>query len=274
MTIVPATLRAGAPQLYETSTVAAAAIAGVPPLGAAWTKEGVVAAAGHSAVSAMALAALTGGLSAAYMARFQFQAFRRRTRECTARDPGRVERWALYVLAAATLLLGILWLPAAHDFSTRALGGQVPSSGAGEMALSLTLVALGLAAGVVVTARFPLLGKQGLGAVLGRWLGLPRLARLIVVETTGALARFLDRVVDQRILEAGIRATTASAEGLAAAGRLLGEGLFGGIPGVPSRMVSAAGRHSRRLQTGYSHHYYALVFAGLVVLRLSMLLGG
>ena len=63
------------PSVASASAVVALALAAVPPLGAAWSKEQIAAAAGHRAPWLAVGVAVAGGLSAWYAARFQLLAF-------------------------------------------------------------------------------------------------------------------------------------------------------------------------------------------------------
>lgn len=261
------------PAVAVASAVAAAALAGIPPLGAAWTKEEVVTAAGHAAPALGWLAALAGALSAAYMARFQLQAFARGRATCEDRAPGAGERWPLYPLAAATAVLGVLWLAPVHGFLARLLPGEVPSGSAGELGLSLALVAGGLAAGRAVARRRPELGEGGRQAAAADWLGLPGLARVAVVRPARGLCHAL-ALFDDRVVDGAVRASAALALGLARLGRRLVEALLDGVPEGLSRLVGRGGAAARRLQTGLTHHYYRLIVAGLAALILVLLLGG
>ena len=94
------------------TAVAALALAGVPPLSGAWSKEEVVKALGHAGPWLALAGIVAGGLSAAYAARFALLAFWPGDRQ-EAERPGRGETVALAALALATVALSVLWLPAA-----------------------------------------------------------------------------------------------------------------------------------------------------------------
>jgi len=53
---------------------------------------------------------------------------------------------------------------------------------------------------------------------------------------------------------------------LADLGGRTGEWLADGLAEGSARLVAVGGVDTRRLQTGLSHHYYALIAVGLVVL--------
>ena len=126
-------LRRVLPGIATATLVVAGAIAGLPPLGAAWTKEAVVTTAGHAAPWVAVAAALAGALSAAYMARFFFQAFGTGSTARDGRSPRSLERWPLYLLAAATVALGVLWLPPSMAPPATCSTGRSHPSGHGRL---------------------------------------------------------------------------------------------------------------------------------------------
>ncbi len=291
-------LRRVLPGIATATLVVAGAIAGLPPLGAAWTKEAVVTTAGHAAPWVAVAAALAGALSAAYMARFFFQAFGTGSTARDGRSPRSLERWPLYLLAAATVALGVLWLPPLHGAAGHLLDGEIPPFRPWEVAVSLGLVALGVLTGWEVARRRPGLGWD-VAAGPADWLGLPALARQGVVRPGRLLAHALARVddaavdgavrgvrtgvaalagavalFDDRIVDGGVRLTAAVGRGLAWLGQRPGEALFDGVPESASRLVAWGGAQARRLQTGLAHHYYRLVVAGLAAVLVLLILGG
>ncbi len=290
------------PGVAIASALPAAALAGVPPLGAAWTKEEVVTAAGHASPWLAVAVSIAGGLSAAYMARFWFQAFGRGGAGCgegeSGRPPRTAERGALYLLAAATALLSLLWAAPVAQRVAEALAGIVPSSEAWELAASLLLVTVGVAIGWAVARFRPRLGEAG-AAPAADWLGLPALARLVIARPAqrcaDLLARFDDGVLDRAVwLLPGVARDSArllarfddavvdgtvwwaadAAARLAVAGKRGAEVLIDGAPEGLSRLVGRAGSWARRLQTGLAHQYYRLIMVGLGILLVLLILGG
>jgi len=255
------------PLVAGASAVVAAAIGGVPPLGAAWTKEQVVAAAGRAGPWIASIAALAGGLSAAYMARFQFQAFARGPEAPAGRRPRPAERWALYVLVAASASLGLLWAAGLHDRAARLLGGGLAVSRPWEVAASLGLVAVGLAVGLAVARLRPELGESGAAEALAAWLGLPALARLAVVRPVRGLSSVLAEV-DDRVVDGGVRVSAAIARGLSDLGRRVAEVVADGVPEGLARLTGRLGARTRRLQSGLAHEYYRLMIVGLALFLL------
>ncbi len=274
-------------------------------MGAARSKEDILAAAVHDSAWLGAGVLVASFLSALYAGRLALLAFGPGIAEHRGRSPGRsldndpiepppaVERWALGALAAATLALSALWLPGAAELVEGATGGSLVAGEAWELAASLATVAL---AGGLIT----LLYRRGRLATLAlperararvaAWLGLPALARRVVVDPVLALSRIL-AAVDDRVVDAGVRAAVRVAGGLSRLLAWWGErGVDGLVQGVAAgltlrtapvsratderavdraveqlaRGTVRAGHQSRRLQSGLSHHYYVIVALGLV----------
>ena len=191
-----------------TAAVGAAALAAVPPLGAGWTKEEVVAAGASSSTLVAVLVATAGGLSAYYATRLQLLAWGSNGDEGPrqlVRGPHRTEHVATIALAAASVVAGLLWVPSLGEYAVAAVGGTPPEGKAWEVVLSLTLLALGAYAARVVDQRDSSLAVAltPAGRVAGRWFGLRDLARVAIADPLGrsaaVLARFDDRVVDRGV---------------------------------------------------------------------------
>lgn len=283
------------PRVAALSGVGALALAAVPPLGGAWTKEEIIAATVHASPWLGVGVFVAAFLSALYAGRYHLLAFGP-GRESFAglRHPGRTEVGSLAVLATVSLALGVLWLPAAGEAFGRAIGGELAVSAPWEFAVSIGLVAV---AGAVLwaLARSKALESLGLPARMRRfaadWIGIPGAARVLIVNPVLELSRFLAHV-DDRVIDAGVRGTAATASFVSrlfawrgeltvdgavralAAGALLAAGGSRAADdrGVDvavhslAKGVGAAGRESRRTQTGLSHHYYLVVAGGLLIL--------
>ena len=268
------------------------ALAAVPPLGGAWTKEVVVAAAFGVSVWTGGLALLSGLLTAFYAARLHLLAFAREPGQA-GRKPHSGETAGLATLAAFTVLLSVLWLPGVESLvEAAAPEGGLPH---GEpWGLWAAVGAIAVAAALVWllwrrTALFPLGVPESARRHAADWLGIPALARAAVGRPTLALARTL-AVFDDRVVDAGVRRAAAIGRG---ASRFFGawgergiEGVVWGLTGATlstarasrvlddgavdhaveetARAVGWAGGWSRRLQTGMAHHYYVIVAAGLL----------
>ena len=263
------------------------ALAAVPPLGGAWTKEAIVAAAADESMALAVGVALAGMLSAAYATRLHLLAFGRGAVIELTR-PAPVEHAALAVLALATVALGVLWVPGSADRVAELTGGRVAEESLALTALGIVAVIAGFLGGRAL-ARRPVTAP----AVVVDWIGIPAATRRVVVDPALAAARAL-AAFDGRVVDAGVRATAWIGSAL---GRLLarrdtltvdavvesiGRGAVG-LAGRSSRAddrvvdgaaegvatgVGAAGRLARRAQTGMVHHYLLGVAGGLAVLAL------
>lgn len=221
------------------SAVGALGLAAVPPLGAAWSKEAILAAATAASGPLGGAVLAAGFLSALYAARYQLLAYGARggnSNKGPVRDvegaleagdetsgtdearpagagphplaqPGPIEMWSMAALASVTVVLSLLWLPGAV--------GLVEDLAAGPLAAGppwLTLAALGLLVAAVALARQlmnrGLLLSLGLApatqARAGDWLGLPSVTTILVVGPVTALSRLL-RAFDDRVIDAGVR---------------------------------------------------------------------
>nr|MBA2529685.1 NADH-quinone oxidoreductase subunit L [Euzebyales bacterium] len=284
------------PRVAAACGIGALALAAVPPLGAAWSKEQIVAAAVHAGPAVGLLALLAGFLSAAYAGRLQLLAFGR-----GHGDDGRghaggtpaAEIAAVSVLAVASLLLGALWFPRARGWIEAVSDGGLFAGAVWETVVSVGLVAAGLAWARWGTRE----GCDGalMPAAVGRsapgWFGITTASRrglvdpLLVVAAT--LGRFDDAVVDgavRAVMRAGRQASRvlawwvergadgvvvglATATTWVAAASRIGDdrGVDGAAEGVAGA-VGVAGRRSRALQSGLAHHYYVIAVVGLLVL--------
>lgn len=279
------------PGVATTFAVAALALAAVPPLGAAYSKELVVRAAWLRAPGLGLAVLASGALTALYAARLQLLAYGPKGRP-TAAMPSGAERVSLWLLALPSVGLGVLWLPAGADLVARAIGERVPGGSAGELGASLALIAAALAAAIALFRRGALttLGLPARRqAALANWFGLPTLARAALVRPALALAGAL-AAADTRVVDAGVRTAAAVGRRVAGLAASLGELTFDriveGIAGAFAVLargsgatddqaidalvertasdVDRAGALARRLQTGLSHQYFVLIALGVL----------
>lgn len=243
--------------------IGALALAAVPPLGAAWTKEGVVRAAGHHAAWLAIGAVVAGGISAFYAARLHLLAFgpvgervaplpgrggaRTGGLPAVGKGPGRLETAGVALLAALTLALSALWIPGAGRLVGSLVGGEIPPGEAWETIASLAAVAAGIG-GATVAWRRRALFRLGAPAAAGRaaeaWLGLPALARRGVVAPVLALADALAGF-DALVVDAGVRLSARVGRRIAdALARWGEEGFDGAVRGLArsSMLLAAASR--------------------------------
>ena len=290
------------PRIAWLFAVGALALAAVPPLGSAFSKEGILAAAATAphAGRLLPLAVLVAGLlSAAYAARLQLLTFSGAPGTRGPQDAegvgtaARPEIASLAVLAFLTLALGALWIP---SLARRAetMTGAVPSGRPWETVASLATVGLGIAASALLWRRDRLY-SLGLSRTAQRflagWLGLPALATRIVVRPVLALSSAL-ATFDARVVDGGLRVAIMMAQSLSEVLAWWGEpGIVGAVTGlaraatwaarasqsVDARVVDAgvealthgvsrAGTASRRMQSGLAHDYYTLIAEGTVAL--------
>ena len=288
------------PRVAGLFAVGTLALAGIPPLGAAYSKEKIFSAAVHSG-SWLALGVLVAGLlSVLYAGRLQLLAFgfdkaagRARAPDSDVVLPSPTDLAGPALLAGLSVALGLLWLPGAAQVTARATGNALPRGAPWVMAAALMAIVLAAAACWALQQRGKLFGLGLANPVRTRaaaWLGLPIAARYLVVVPVLVLARSLARL-DDRVVDAGIRG--AGRVGLfvsrafAWRGELLADGVVNavtraanatarasreaddrGVDGAVERLaedVGIVGRVSRRLQTGFVQQYYILLAIGVVV---------
>ena len=286
------------PFVAAATGVGALALAGLPPLGGAWSKEAILAAAVETSVALGAATLAAGFLSALYAGRFQLLAFGAGGLVGRIRRPTRTEIGALAVLAVTTLALAILWLPGASDIVVGLAGGDLAAGSAWEFVVAVGLL---LAAGSFVLlldrrGRLLDLGlRPSIQVAVGDWWSLPRATSALVVAPTLRLSAALGRA-DDRVIDAGIRAAARiaqlvsslmarrvefSIDGVvgasaaatmitAAASRRLDDAGVDGAVEAAGSGVGLAGHQSRRLQTGLTHHYFVIVAVGLALIALTL----
>lgn len=287
------------PGVAVLSATGALALAAVPPLGGAWTKEQIAAAAAHYGSGLLAGMFAAAFLSALYAARYHLLAYGPSGRDVA---PGLLPRptevRAIGVLAAATVGLSLLWLPASQEFVERTTAGALYPAAPWELAAATAIVAVAFAGAWALwrTGRLATLGlTEHHQTVVSDWLALPGLSRAVVVDPVLGIARLLARV-DDRVIDGGVRATAWLGGAVSRLASRRAEWTFDGLvraiaasvatAATGSRVVDergvdaaveraaggigATGRMGRRLQTGQAHHYYALVVGG-VALAVSLL---
>lgn len=265
------------PGLGAAATVAALALAGVPPLSLWASKDEVLAGVDGTALRVVALAAAV--LSAVYSGRLLAVVLARPGGEApdtegldaeepgTGRVPSAVVGVAA-VLAAFAAGLGALALPPVAEPLKELVGAAgEPSPTAGELLLSGLLAVLALGATVGLLRSRPGVVAALDRGPMARWAGLGRLlsGRPALAVAHAAAA------VDERGIDRAVRGT---AHGVARAARLLARAdarlVDGGVRGI-ARAFRRAGDAARRPQTGLLHQYYAQAAAGLGALLVVLL---
>jgi len=273
--------------------IGALALGAVPPLGAAFTKEAVLAGAFHAGIWVGLGTAAAGLLSTLYAARLHLLAYGPGPAGEIHGSPKRGEVLALAVLAGLTVVLGVLWLPGGDGFLERAAEGLILAPTLAETVLSWGLVAIGVTVAFLAWRRGRLVAfgmPSRMRSFIAGWWGIPTAARVLIVDPVSRLGqwlfvadrRVLARIADSvagfgelmsRVLKRAVdRAIDAVVWGIAA-GTLRGaefsrlvddRGVDAGVEQLASG-IGVAGERSRRTQTGMSYHYYTMMMIGLVV---------
>ena len=233
------------PRISALTAVGALALAAVPPLGGAWSKEEIVAAVAGDLTDWRAVAiVVVAFLSTFYAARYWILAFGPEpnrgaivnplsvlnpwsglppSRRHLLHRPGPVEVASLAVLAAASLALGALWLPGGGRVVETLTFGRLPAGPTVVVhRFHEQLIALAVIGAAAVTVWFLIrhgrLASSGVPAPVrtrvADWFGIATAARLVVVDPilvlSRALARFDDLVVDAGVRGAAAIASTGS----------------------------------------------------------------
>ena len=287
------------PLIAAFAAVAALALAAIPPLGGAWSKEQIAGAAFESSAPLGVAVVVAGAVSAFYAARFWLLVFGPGS---GTRAPVRLSRESIGpgLLALFSIGLGVLWLPRLQDAGAGLVSGHVVSVHVPELLLGLGAIAVGAGSAFLLGRRSQLSHLPSQAPVdSGRaWLGLATVARRAIVAPILALSSGLARF-DDRVIDAGVRLAAWIATRLAALlsrrAELSLDAIVNGIGSATLVMASGSrtvddrgvdraaeevaaafgsgGRLLRRLQTGLTHHYYVIVAAGLVAVAAALALG-
>ncbi|UOW01056.1 proton-conducting transporter membrane subunit [Agrococcus sp. SCSIO52902] len=265
------------------ASLAALALAGIPPLSLWATKDAVLTAALEESLWLYIVGLAASALSAVYAAKLIFAIWRRADahtathydeHEQGTRHAGALDSVPVAALAVGAAVLGMLALPPLSGAVARALGQERAQPGVWELIASGT-IALVL---VLASTRWRLPEPRWAAG----WLGLELAADRLLVRPTMRLAARLARFDDAGIDAAAERAAEgaaaiargaaslddsgidAAADGAAAAAMttaraaasLDDRGVDRSVDGF-ARRVWRAGRDSARAQNGQLHHYYA-----------------
>ena len=295
------------PRVARLFGVGTLALAAVPPLGGAFSKEQVLAAAGHGPGGGMPLALgvlIAGFLSAMYAGRLQFLAFgpgNGSVTERTVKRPSRTEVASMTALAVVSIALGLLWLPGGARLIELIIGTTLINGTTWSLVAAIgTIVAAALIDWMLWrrNALFAFGMRDDVRGRVANWFGIPVLAQIAVVRPVLWLANSL-AALDQRGVDAGVRAavrvTTVASRVLAwrtdrgldwltaavarSTQRVAGtssdiddHGIDAGVENI-ARGVGFVGADSRRLQTGLTHQYYTMIAVGVVVVIVVAALG-
>ena len=204
------------------------------------------------------------------------------------------------VLAALTVALSVLWIPAPASTVESLTAGVLTGGATWEMAATLGIIAIGALALAVALRRGRIADvlAGASSAWAADWLGLPRVQHRLVVGPTLSLAAALARA-DDRVIDAGVRATgriallvssltarrldisidravTALARASMSAAhmsQLADDGIVDGAVEATGSGFGRAGHQSRRLQTGQTHHYFVIGAVGLAAIAALLVVG-
>ncbi|WP_409332026.1 proton-conducting transporter membrane subunit [Trujillonella humicola] len=287
------------PGIGSAATVAALALAGVPPLSLWATKDEVLAGVDGTALKVVGLAAAA--VSAVYAGRILAVVLARPAgEEAFGTDEPGTRRVPVPTTAVAGVLavfaagLGVLALPVVAEELKAVLGAEGESSpGLGQLLFSgaLALVVLGVT--VAAVHAYPTVVEQLSRSPLGSWAGL---GRLLSPRPALALARALatvdDRVIDRAvmgiaaggrrlagltaraddgILDRAVSGVATATRRTAAGSARIDDGFVDGAVRATANAFWRAGSAARRPQTGLLHQYYVQAAAGLGALLILLL---
>lgn len=251
------------PLVGVTFTIAAASLAGLPPLSLWVTKDEVIAAALACSPALYATGLAGAVISAVYSAKAAWFVWQPEPAEAQTgwdtEQPGTrmvaaPARAPLAALAGCAAVLGVLGLPPLAQTIEHLVGARGEPS-PGDLAAS-ALLALLAAATAWWWGRRPVPVPAAVRRALGEWLHLERAAQLLVVRPTMALARGL-AAFDDRVLHRAVMAVPAMGLWLARRSDRRAEV---GVDRAVRAVVAGARRLgvlARRPQTGQLHQYYA-----------------
>ncbi|MFE2219020.1 NADH-quinone oxidoreductase subunit L [Streptomyces canus] len=255
-----------------TFSVAALALAGVPPL-ALWAAKDVLLAGALEDNMALYVVGLGGAvISAIYSIKALWFVWQPTAATDDRTDPlPYTTRLPLVTLAVACAALTVTSFPPVRDAVERVLGGEEQTSPyIWEFALS---GGLAVAVSAVVWIRGPqLLTVPGrITAWASDWLRLENATHTLLVRPVlrlaDALAAFDDRVLD-RAVEGTAHGSVRLAQWTNAQAERLVDGAVEGVAGG----ARALGRWARRPQTGQLHQYLAQAVAAFTVLAVVLVL--
>ncbi|MEV1079180.1 proton-conducting transporter membrane subunit [Streptomyces sp. NPDC050211] len=255
-----------------TFSVAALALAGVPPL-ALWAAKDVLLADALEDNAALYVVGLAGAvISAVYSAKALWFVWQPAPATDDRREPlPYATRLPLVTLAIASVALTVTSFPPVRDAVERVLGGGAqPTPFVWEFALSGVLA---VAVSAVVWIRGPQLRTlpSRITVRVSDWLLLESAARFLLVRPVlrfaDALAAFDDRVLDHAV-EGTARGSVRLAQWTNAQAERLVDGTVEGV----ADGARALGRWARRPQTGQLHQYLAQAVAAFTVLAVVLVL--
>jgi NADH-quinone oxidoreductase subunit L len=259
------------PVVGITFTIGGVVLAGIPPLSIWATKDHVLVGALQTSTPLYVVGLAAAALSAAYAARAVTLVWSRPGQVPEQTGTGRVTRWQrgpLLPLAAGAVLLGVFALPVVWREYAAIVSAPGDSGPRWWELLGSGVLAVATAAGIAALVRRR--GDVPVSRALEGWLGLEASARTLVAQPVSAAATGLARF-DDRVVDAGVRATAAASATFARAVDARLEWSVDGLVRALARGFRGLGRLARRPQTGQLHHYYAQAVVILVVLAVLLL---
>lgn len=254
------------PLLGWSATVAAVALAGIPPLSLWATKDAVLAVALDHSPGLYGAGLVASALSAAYAAKI-LVALWRRAGLVRDSEPRKIHAANVFqsipvvVLAVGAAVIEVLALPPIGPMLARALNnGRTVQAAVPELAAS-ALVALLVVAAVLRWGTPEPRWAAG-------WLGVEQVAHAVVVRPTLRLADLLARFDDEVVDRAVHRIATGSLRAARRAGGIDDHRVDAAVEAMAARM-RGLGELARKPQTGQLHQYY---FAAVLVVALAVLL--
>ncbi len=252
-------------------TVAAATLAGLPPLSLWVAKDEVLAVVLERSPALYAMGLVATVFSALYSTKAVWVLWRREPVEDVGGESvGVFGRVVLVSLAGVAAALGVVALPPLVAVVHGLVGGVVATPTVWSLVGSAVLAVL---AAVLAWWWGDRAGPVSatVGAWVGEWLRVERVVRLVLVGPVLGVARGL-AAFDDRVLGRAVVAVPLGGLRLA---RLVDRCVETGVDAVVGSVVAGArglGVVARRPQTGQLHQYYAQVAAVLVVLAVLLVL--
>ena len=209
------------PRVARLFGIGTLALAAVPPLGGAYSKEQVLSAATSGSMGSPLLAAgvlIAGFLSALYAGRLQLLAFapdndrddsegHSHDRRSPVSYPSRTVLASLGFLALVSVALGILWLPNLSRVVQRTTGSALAHVSEWTLIASLGTIVVAALSDWLLWRRNALVSlyiPDGTRNRIAHWLGIPTFASMLIVRPILSLAQSL-AIFDDRVIAAGTR---------------------------------------------------------------------
>ena len=296
------------PVIAAASWVGALSLAAIPLFGAAWSKEKIINAAGHFSPWLAVLTIIAGTLSAWYALRFQVLAYGRRNRQkqTKSEEGNPAEQAGVWLLAAWSIFLGLLWFIGEKKRITDLLG-ELPVLLQGQTWELPASIGAAVGAAVIswlvyshpkaVSSKRAADSKNNVAAAAD-WWGLPGLIDVLMIQPANSLAGYC-AAFDHSIVDAGLRAAVACVkfisnslarlvefkldrciEGCADSGlwlakffRKLIETTLDSVVDRFGSGTSNIGSRSRMIQTGAVPMYLAFLACGFFLFFITFMIG-